>query len=43
LPIIYPSGLNEQVEYLLGTLVLAINLAAYGWLLSRRRRDSALS
>jgi len=41
LPIIYPSGLDEPVEYLLGALVLVINLAVYGWLLYRHRRGSA--
>lgn len=38
LPIIYPSGLDQRVQYVLGTLVLVINLAVYGWLLLRRRR-----
>lgn len=41
LPIIYPSGLDQRVQYVLGTLVLVINLAVYGWLLYRRRRGSA--
>lgn len=41
LPIIYPSGLDQWVQYVLGTLVVVINLAVYGWLLLRRRRGSA--
>ncbi|MDK9704298.1 MAG: DUF2784 domain-containing protein [Sulfuritalea sp.] len=40
LPIIYPSGLDQRTGFVLGTLVVAVNLAAYGWLLLRRRRDS---
>lgn len=38
LPIIYPSGLDESTQYLIGTLVIVINLAAYAWVLYRRRR-----
>lgn len=41
LPIIYPSGLDQRVQYVLGTLVVVVNLAVYGWLLLRRRRGSA--
>ncbi|KAF0166255.1 MAG: hypothetical protein FD157_874 [Rhodocyclaceae bacterium] len=41
MPIIYPSGLDQRVQYVLGTLVLVVNLAVYGWLLSRRRHGSA--
>lgn len=29
LPIIYPAGLTPRVQLVLGTLVLAVNLAAY--------------
>ena len=35
-PIIYPSGLTRTDQLVLGSLVVAINLAAYGFLLWRR-------
>ena len=40
LPIIYPSGLDERLQYILGALVIVINLAVYGWVLFRRRHGS---
>lgn len=40
-PIIYPPGLDQRVQYVLGMLVLVINLAVYGWLLLRRRRGGS--
>ena len=36
-PIIYPSGLTQADQLLLGGLVVAVNLGAYGFLLWRRR------
>ncbi len=36
-PIIYPSGLTQADQLLLGSLVVAVNLSAYGFLLWRRR------
>ncbi len=36
-PIIYPSGLTRADQLLLGALVVAVNLTAYGFLLWRRR------
>jgi hypothetical protein len=36
-PIIYPSGLTRADQLLLGGLVVAVNLSAYGFLLWRRR------
>ena len=41
IPIIYPAGLNERLQYVLGTLVIAVNLAIYGWVLFRRRHRSS--
>lgn len=35
-PIIYPAGLDERLQYILGALVIVINLAVYGWVLFRR-------
>ena len=41
IPIIYPAGLDERLQYVLGTLVIVINLAVYGWVLFRRRHRSS--
>ena len=35
LPALYPSGLTRESQILLGLLVLAVNLAIYGWLWRR--------
>ena len=40
LPVLYPSALTRNVQFLLGALVLALNLAIYGYLLRRTRRNS---
>ncbi|HJW24853.1 MAG TPA: DUF2784 domain-containing protein [Rhodocyclaceae bacterium] len=37
LPVLYPAGLGRPTQWLLGTLVLAINAAVYGWLLWKRK------
>jgi hypothetical protein len=37
-PIIYPEGLTREVQILLGALVIAVNLGAYGFVLARYRR-----
>lgn len=37
-PIIYPAGLDARLQYILGTLVIVINLAVYGWVLFRLRQ-----
>ncbi|WP_425153583.1 DUF2784 domain-containing protein [Candidatus Palauibacter sp.] len=37
LPIIYPGALNREIQIWLGLAVLALNLAAYGWLIRRIR------
>lgn len=36
--IMYPSGLTRQMQWLLGGLVLALNLAIYAYLFARRKR-----
>ena len=36
IPIIYPAGLDECLQYVLGTLVIVINLVIYGWVRFRR-------
>ena len=38
LPVLYPAGLTRPVQALLGTLVVVVNLIAYGVLLRRALR-----
>ena len=40
LPTIYPSGLTPRVQTVLGTVVLVVNLFAYGVLFRRLQRGS---
>jgi hypothetical protein len=35
MPVLYPAGLEREVQMLLGTAVVAINLAVYAWILAR--------
>jgi hypothetical protein len=42
LPVMYPSGLTRDVQIVLGSLVILINVLIYGWLIKRllsERRD----
>jgi Protein of Unknown function (DUF2784) len=41
LEVIYPSGLTRDVQFLLAGVLVAINIAAYGWFLYRRRKRVA--
>ncbi len=38
LPIIYPSELTREVQIVLGSIAVGVNLLAYGLVLARRRR-----
>ena len=38
LPVIYPTGLTRETQIILGSLALALNLAIYAWVISRRLR-----
>lgn len=38
LPIIYPSGLTETVQIVLGTLVIVVNAVIYGFVIWRRKK-----
>jgi hypothetical protein len=44
LPVIYPAGLTQQIQFVLAGVVVLINVLAYGWLLrrgaSRRRKHT---
>lgn len=37
LGIIYPDGLTREIQYLLGALIVVINIAIYFWLFRRLR------
>jgi len=37
-PLVYPAGLTRDMQIILGVLVIAANLAAYGFVLVRHRR-----
>ncbi len=37
LDIIYPPGLTEETQFALAGVVLAVNIALYAWVFSRRR------
>jgi uncharacterized protein DUF2784 len=39
IPVLYPAALTRSAQLLLGTLVLAVNLVAYGVLVRRRLRE----
>lgn len=36
LPVLYPPGLTHDLQVVLGTLVVAVNMAIYGWLWRRK-------
>lgn len=36
--IIYPAGLTREIQIMLAVLVIAVNLAIYGWLILARAR-----
>jgi len=40
MPVLYPAGLTRSTEAVLGTLVLAVNLVAYGVLVRRLLRGT---
>ncbi len=40
-PALYPEGLTEEAQFAIGFLVLAVNLAIYGWLLLRQSYKDA--
>jgi hypothetical protein len=37
LPVLYPDWLTRPTQFVLGAMVVVLNLAIYGWLLARRR------
>jgi len=43
LSLLYPAGLTREVQIVLGAVVLAINLAIYGWLWRGALRTTAKS
>jgi hypothetical protein len=41
LPVIYPAGLTEQIQFVLAGVVVLINVLVYGWILRRRAAQRA--
>lgn len=41
LPLLYPAGLTQDLQLVLGSLVIVVNLAVYGMLLRRRAAGRA--
>ncbi len=39
IPVIYPSGMTRQLQIILAVLVVAVNVAVYGWVIWRLRRS----
>lgn len=37
LPLLYPEGLTREMQVALGTLALGVNVAVYGWVLTKRK------
>lgn len=37
-PVLYPAGLSREMQLVLGGLACAVNLVAYGWIWTLRRR-----
>lgn len=40
-PVLYPDGLTREAQFVIGGVVLAVNLVLYGWLWWRRRLAAA--
>jgi hypothetical protein len=38
---LYPDGLTRRLQFVLGVLVLVVNVAIYAWVLWRLRSDRA--
>ena len=43
IPVLYPLGLTRATQWVLGTIVLVVNVGVYGALVIRRRRGVARS
>ncbi|MBI3146675.1 MAG: DUF2784 domain-containing protein [Pseudogulbenkiania sp.] len=37
-PLLYPAGLDRDIQLVLGALVVVVNLAVYGYVIYRRRK-----
>lgn len=40
-PVLYPDGLTREAQFVIGGMVLVVNLVLYGWLRRRRRLAAA--
>src|SRR5262245_2051034 len=43
LPVLYPASLSRDVQWILGTIVIGINLTVYVWLVGRMQSRRRLS
>ena len=39
LPLLYPASLTREMQFVLGVVVLAVNIAGYAWLWRRWRKN----
>jgi hypothetical protein len=42
-PLIYPPGLTPSIQWLLGGILIALNLLIYGWLIWTKHRQAKIS
>lgn len=42
LPVIYPAGLTQRIQFVLAGVVVLVNVLAYGWLWHRRRSGAVV-
>lgn len=40
-PLLYPTSLTQQLQWILGGLVFSLNLALYLWIIHRRRKSKS--
>ena len=43
LPLLYPAEYTRELQIILGSLVLAVNLAVYAWVIHRRMQRGPIS
>ena len=42
LPVLYPAGLDRDMQLIFGSMVIAINTVVYGWLVMRSRKPGRI-
>lgn len=43
MPVLYPAGLTDRIQLMIGLFVLCVNVGAYALVVARWRRDAALA